>query len=67
MPRMPRPITFTCSWCYREVTEDRMPGPTPQYCQGCADKAKRRFLLTPSKRCISGDRELSLLGWTWLH
>ena len=41
MPRTPRPVTFTCSWCYREVTEDRKPGPMPQYCQGCAVEAKR--------------------------
>ncbi len=41
MPREPRPITFTCSWCYKDVTENRMPGPTPAYCQTCAVEVKR--------------------------
>jgi len=39
--RATRPITFTCSWCYREVTEDRAPGPTPQYCLACGPEAKQ--------------------------
>ena len=50
MPRMPRPITFTCSWCYKDVTEDRMPGPTPAYCLACAAEAKRSADATRAKR-----------------
>ncbi len=41
MPRESRPLTFTCTWCYLTVTEDRAPGPTPQYCRTCAPIAKR--------------------------
>lgn len=41
MPRSTRPISFTCTWCYATVTEDRAPGPTPQYCRQCAPLAKR--------------------------
>lgn len=39
--RPTRPITFTCEWCYREVTEERAPGPTPVYCLGCKDEVRR--------------------------
>ncbi len=50
MPRTPRPVSFTCSWCYKDVTEDRMPGPAPQYCQGCAVEAKRSAEAGRAKR-----------------
>ena len=36
-----RPITFDCTWCYRTITEERAPGPTPQYCTTCRDEALR--------------------------
>lgn len=39
--RATRTITFTCEWCYRQVTEERAPGPTPAYCSGCRDEARR--------------------------
>ena len=39
--RPTRPITFTCEWCYHEVTEDRAPGPTPAYSLQCTDEARR--------------------------
>lgn len=39
--RPTRPITFTCDWCYREVTEERAPGPTPTYCRGCKAEVVR--------------------------
>jgi hypothetical protein len=39
--RAPRPVTFQCEECYRIVTEDRVPGPTPSYCFDCRDKALR--------------------------
>ncbi len=65
MPREPRPITFTCTWCYKDVTEERMPGPTPQYCQGCATEAKRSAEAGRAKRYREhqaglGSRALSL-------
>jgi len=50
MPRMQRPISFTCSWCYKDVIEERMPGPTPQYCLGCAAEVKRSTAATRAKR-----------------
>ena len=34
--RAPRPMTFQCERCYREVTEIRSPRPTPAYSQACA-------------------------------
>ena len=40
-PRPTRPVTFTCEWCYHEVTEDRAPGPMPAYCRGCKDEVRR--------------------------
>ncbi len=40
-PRPKRPITFVCEACYKTVTEDRVPGPTPAYCLSCKDKALR--------------------------
>ncbi len=39
--RQPRPVTFVCTWCEREVTEERMPGPVPRYCRACHDEARR--------------------------
>ncbi len=39
MPRQLGPVTFTCEWCEREVTEERLPGPTPRYCLACRDEA----------------------------
>jgi hypothetical protein len=30
--RQAKEITFYCEWCYHDVTELRMPGPTPAYC-----------------------------------
>jgi len=50
MPRTPRAITFTSSWCYKDVTEDRMPGPTPAYCQACRDEARRSTEAGRAKR-----------------
>lgn len=31
--RQPKEITFYCEWGYHMVTELRMPGPVPSYCQ----------------------------------
>ena len=39
--RPTRPITFTCEWCYREVTEERAPGRTPVYCRECKPEVLR--------------------------
>ena len=43
-PRPTRPITFTCEWCYREITEDQAPGRTPVYCLACRDDVRRAGL-----------------------
>ncbi len=63
MPRMPRPITFTCSWCYKDVTEERMPGPTPQYCQACAVEVKRATAATRAKRYRERQAEQDTTAW----
>jgi hypothetical protein len=37
-----RPLTFTCRWCRRTVTQQRFPGPLPAYCsEECTAEAKR--------------------------
>ncbi len=33
--RRSRPITFTCQGCATVVTEERVPSPTPRYCEHC--------------------------------
>ncbi len=30
-----------CDWCGETVTEDRMPGPLPKFCQACTPEARR--------------------------
>ncbi len=63
MPRSPRSIPFTCSWCYKDVTEERMPGPTPQYCQACAVEVKRSVDATRAKRYRERQAELVTTNW----
>lgn len=37
-----RPLTFTCRWCQRTVTQQRFPGPLPAYCsEECKMEAQR--------------------------
>ncbi len=37
-----RPVTFTCQWCNRTVTQQRFPGPLPRYCgDACRIPAQR--------------------------
>jgi hypothetical protein len=37
-----RPLTVTCRWCQRTVTQQRFPGPLPAYCsEECKAEAKR--------------------------
>lgn len=37
-----RPITFKCSWCKRQVTQQRFPGREPEYCsEACREEGKR--------------------------
>jgi hypothetical protein len=37
-----RPLTFTCRWCQRTVTQQRFPGPRPVYCsEECKTEARR--------------------------
>jgi len=37
-----RPVTFTCHYCERTVTQQRFPGPTPRYCRDwCRYQAQR--------------------------
>jgi hypothetical protein len=37
-----RPLTFTCRWCQRTVTQQRFPGPQPAYCsEDCRREAQR--------------------------
>jgi hypothetical protein len=63
MPRTPRAITFTCSWCYKDVTENRMPGPTPQYCQACAGDVKRSATAKRVERYRQRQAELDVTPW----
>jgi hypothetical protein len=63
MPRTPRPITFTCSWCYKDVTEDRMPGPTPQYSQTCAVEVKRSATAKRVGRFRARQAEQDTTAW----
>lgn len=39
--RPTRTITFTCSWCYKDVTEERAPGHVPTYCRACKPDVMR--------------------------
>jgi len=63
MPREPRPITFTCSWCYKDVTENRMPGPTPAYCQTCAVEVKRSADANRARRYRERKAEQDTTAW----
>ncbi len=37
-----RPVTFTCEYCVRTVTQQRFPGPVPRYCgDWCRYQAQR--------------------------
>jgi len=50
MPCTPRAVTFTYSWCYKDVIEECMPGPMPQYCQTCAPEVKRSKAANHTRR-----------------
>jgi hypothetical protein len=50
MQSPPRPVSFTCSWCYKDVTENRKPGPTPKYCLTCIVEVRRVAAATRAKR-----------------
>jgi hypothetical protein len=63
MPREPRPVSFTCSWCYKDVTENRMPGPTPQYCQTCAFEVKRSADANRARRYRERQAERFATPW----
>jgi hypothetical protein len=63
MPRASRPITFTCSWCYKDVTEERMPGPTPAYCLVCRDEARRSTEAGRAKRYRERQAEQDTRNW----
>lgn len=63
MPRTPRAITFTCSWCYKDVTENRMPGPTPAFCLACADEARRSSAANRARRYRERQGEQDTRNW----
>jgi hypothetical protein len=63
MPRTPRAITFTCSWCYKDVTENRMPGPTPAYCLACAVEVKRSADANRARRYRERQAEQDTTAW----
>jgi hypothetical protein len=63
MPRVPRAITFTCNWCYKDVTEERMPGPTPAYCQTCAGEVKRSATAKRVQRFRQRQAEQDTTAW----
>jgi hypothetical protein len=40
--RATRPVSFTCQWCTKTVTQQRYPGPLPSYCsETCEQEAQR--------------------------
>jgi hypothetical protein len=46
-----RPVTFICRNCKQEVTQERLPGPTPRYCSdACQGEAKRQKTLERVRR-----------------
>jgi hypothetical protein len=60
--RQPRPVTFWCEHGSHEVTEERMPGPTPRYCRACvedAQKALNRLRVKAHRERTAGPRT----GW----
>ncbi len=63
MPRTPRAITFTCSTSYKDVTENRMPGPTPAYCQTCAVEVKRWVDANRAQRYRQRQAEQDTTAW----
>ncbi len=63
MPREPRPVNFTCNWCYKDVTENRMPGPTPAYCHAFADEVKRSAAATRARRYRQRQAEQDTTPW----
>jgi hypothetical protein len=63
MPREPRPVSFTCSWCYKDVTENRMPGPTPAYCLTCALEVKRTADANRARRYRERLAEQDTTNW----
>ena len=60
-----RPITFVCRGCKQEVTQERLPGPTPRYCSdGCRDEVTREKTLKRVRRLRAERKKSEALSET---
>ncbi len=57
MRNAPRPITFTCSHCHKDVTENRKAGPTPKYCRPCNVEVRHAAAINNNKQQREYERE----------